>query len=402
MHWIWWIYGGGISLGLLWLLLDTFVGLRSLDDLSGPEWTTDRQGALRQITVIVPALNEENGIEACLRSLAVQDHQDLQVIAVDDRSTDSTGAVMDRIAAEFPSRIRVLHVTELPRRWLGKTHAMWKAAALASSEWLLFTDGDVVFRADTISRAVRYAEKTGADHISVLPTLITKTVGERMMMGMFQLGIAAFRPWKAGDPRSRFAVGAGAFNMVRRSAYENIGGFEALRLEVVEDMGLAFRLKRAGYASLAPLAPGMVSVHWASGAMGIVRTLTKNGYAVTGFRWYLALAIVLLTLAFHVGPFVFIWMAPGAAKLGFALALASLFAFYCLFARKGGVSSVYFLLHPVAGLLTAYTLLRSIAVTVASQGVVWRGTKYPLSELRQAGAQKGSVRSNEVYNGNLL
>jgi glycosyltransferase involved in cell wall biosynthesis len=388
MLWMWCFYGGGVALALLILLIDAYIGLRCLDDLSQPQWRAEQGSNQPRITVVVPALNEEKGIEACLRSLAAQDHKNLEIIAVNDRSTDATGSIMERIAAEYRDRVRVLHVTALPPAWLGKTHAMWKAATSASGDWLLFTDGDVVFRKDAIGRAMAYAEKMLVDHVSVLPTLITKSVGERMMIAMFQFGIATARPWKAQDPKSRFAVGAGAFNMVRRNAYETVGGFEALRLEVVEDMGLAFRLKRAGFASRAPLAPELVSVHWASGAMGIVRTLTKNGYAVIGFRWYLALAIALLVLAFHVGPFLFVWIAPGPAKFAFALALACLFAFYLLFAGKNGISPWYFLLHPVAGVLTAYAVLRSAALTIAGRGVVWRGTKYSLAELRRASEQR--------------
>ena len=385
MIWLWWLYGGGISIVLLGLLIDTCLGLRRLDDLSQPQWLVVPRANDPRVAVIVPALNEGSGIEACLRSLAGQDHKNLEIIAVNDRSTDSTGAIMDRLAAEFPDRIRVLHVTELPSGWLGKTHAMWKAAALATGEWLLFTDGDVLFREDAITRAITYAENSHADHVSVLPTLLTRSMGERMMIAaMFQFGIAAARPWKAADPKSRFAVGAGAFNLVRRNAYESIGGFDALRLEVVEDMALAFRLKRAGFASRAPLAHDLVKVHWASGAMGIVRTLTKNSYAVIGFRWYLALAIVLMILAIHVGPFIFVWLAPGLTKTAFALALACLFAFYLVFAGKNGISPAYFLLHPIGGLLTAYAVLRSAFLTITGRGVVWRGTKYPLAELRRA------------------
>src|SRR5579864_4124861 len=382
MLWLWWLYGGGVSLILLAVLIDTCVGLRRLDDLSQPKWLASPEGEPPRVTVIVPALNEENGLEACLRSLAAQNHKNLEIIAVNDRSTDATGAIMDRIAAEFPGRIRVLHITELPAGWLGKTHGMWKAANLASGDWLLFTDGDVVFADNAISRAAAYAEQIHADHVSLLPTLITRSMGERMMIAaMFQFGIAAARPWKAADPRSRFAVGAGAFNMVRSAAYKAVGGFEALRLEVVEDMALAFRLKRAGYASRAPVAPDMVKVHWASGAMGIVRTLTKNSYAVIGFRWYLALAIVILILAFHVGPFVFVWIAPGLTKMVFGFALACLFAFYLVFAAQDGISPAYFLLHPIGGLLTAYAVLRSAFLTITGKGIVWRGTKYPLAEL---------------------
>ena len=286
MLWLWWLYGGFVAVVLLGFLLDAFFGLPKLADLTCAEWDGPEA---QSISVIVPALNEESGIEGGLRSLATQDHGKLEIIAVNDRSTDATGVIMEKVAAASGSRIRVLHVVELPPGWLGKPHAMWKAASLTTGKWLLFTDGDVIFRPDAIRRAVTYAEKVGADHLSLLPTLITKTAGERMMISLFHFGLAAMRPWQSPETPARFAFGAGAFNMVRRSAYQQIGSFEALRLAVVEDLELAQRVKRAGLVSRVAFAPGLVSLHWASGAMGIVRALTKNGYAVIGFRWYLVL-----------------------------------------------------------------------------------------------------------------
>ena len=232
MLWLWWLYGGFVAVVLLGFLLDAFFGLPKLADLTCAEWDGPEA---QSISVIVPALNEENGIEVGLRSLAAQDHGKLEIIAVNDRSTDATGVIMEKVAAASGSRIRVLHVVELPPGWLGKPHAMWKAASLTTGKWLLFTDGDVIFRPDAIRRAVTYAEKVGADHLSLLPTLITKTAGERMMISLFHFGLAAMRPWQSPETPARFAFGAGAFNMVRRSAYQQIGSFEALRLAVVED-----------------------------------------------------------------------------------------------------------------------------------------------------------------------
>ena len=387
MLWLWWLYSGGVALVLLGFLLDAFFGLPKLADLTRPEWDCQEPG-LPRLSVVVPALNEEKGIEACLRSLVAQDYRDLEIIAVNDRSTDSTGAIMDGIAATSDGRIRVLHLTDLPAGWLGKPHAMWSAAKLATSDWLLFTDGDVVFQPDAIRRAVIYAERARADHLSLLPTLVTKSVGERMMISLFHFGLVAVRPWQRPASASRFAFGAGAFNMVRRKAYQRIGTFEALRLQVVEDLALAQRVKRAGLISCAALAPGLVSLHWASGAMGIVRTLTKNSYAVIGFRWYIAALFTLLVLAFQVAPFVLMWTAPGWAKLGFALCVGCIFCFYLLFRRVTGISPAYFLLHPAGALLSAYALLRSVVLTTLGGGVVWRGTKYSLEELRQAAASR--------------
>jgi len=150
MLWFWWIYSGVAGVLMLFFALDTWFGMGKLASLDRPEWDAAPVSGPR-VSVIVPARDEEAGVRACLESLLAQDYQDLEVIAVDDRSTDSTGAIMDELARANP-RLRVVHVTDLPPDWLGKPHAMWKGAQAASGQWLLFTDGDVIFRADCIRR----------------------------------------------------------------------------------------------------------------------------------------------------------------------------------------------------------------------------------------------------------
>jgi glycosyltransferase involved in cell wall biosynthesis len=391
MMWFWWIYSvcvGGIMLAVM---IDAHFGLPTIADLTRPEFDRwpegkhqgNRQGKHPSISVIVPARDEAAGIAACLNSLAAQDYDNLEIIAVNDRSIDRTGEIMEQSAATFPRRIHVVHITELPQAWLGKTHAMWKGASQASGDWLLFTDGDVIFRPDTIRRTLAYADNMHADHLTILPTMLFHSFGERMMMAFFQLAGLVARPWKVPDPKSSAHLGAGAFNLVRRSAYETVGTFESLRLAVVEDLMLGQRIKRGGFASRAAIGRGMVSVHWASGAMGIVRTLGKNFYAILGYRWYLALTLASFVIAFNVGPFFLVWIAPGWTKLGFAIHMASLFYAYWLFRNFNGLSPAYFLLHPVSATLAAYAILRSMAITVARGGVTWRGTLYPLKDLRK-------------------
>ena len=202
------------------------------------------------ITVIVPARNEAAAIEATLRSLLAQTIP-LEILAVDDRSTDGTGVLMDRIAAETPPAgkyLSVIHIDALPAGWLGKPHAMALAARQAATPWLLFTDGDIVFREDTLERALRYAQDA-ADHLVLLPTLILNTAGESMMAAIFQsLTLLAWRPWKIADPRARReSIGMGAFNLVRSDVYRAVGGFEAAPLEVLEDLRLGYAIKRSGY-----------------------------------------------------------------------------------------------------------------------------------------------------------
>jgi glycosyltransferase involved in cell wall biosynthesis len=381
--WIWWLYGSFLVLALGAALADALLGLPKIDDLCRAEWDLTAAESSPSVSVIVPALNEEAAIGACLRSLVAQDYPNLDIIAADDRSTDRTGAVMDEVAASSNGRLRVLHITELPAGWLGKTHAMWKAAAESTADWLLFTDGDVIFSPDALRRAVLYAEAKHADHFVLFPTFIIHSAGESMALSVFRMGILAGRPWSVPNPKSRAHVGVGAFNLVRRSAYESLGTFETLRLAVVEDLTLARRLKRKGFAARTAIGQGMVKIHWAAGAFGIAHNLGKNGYAAVGFRWYLALAAVLFVLVFHVSPFVLIWFAPGFAKLPFAVALAIILAFYPLLDRFSHIGAKYFLLHPFGALLTAYAFTRSALVTILQGGIVWRGTKYSSEDLRR-------------------
>src|SRR5580700_4428405 len=246
------LWSAGLILALAWFsrIVEAALGMPRISDIAKPEW--DRQPAFHpRVSIIVPARNEEQDIEPALSRLLALDYQNYEVIAVNDRSTDRTGEVMDRIAstAEAVTRLKVIHVDALPSGWMGKTHAMWSAAKQATGEWLLFTDADVLFRPDVLRRALAYAEAERADHLVLFPHMIMKSPGERMMIGFFQtLFVFGHRPWKVADPKTKDHMGVGAFNMIRRQVYEAVGSYQALRFEVVDDMKLGKIVKNAGYA----------------------------------------------------------------------------------------------------------------------------------------------------------
>jgi glycosyltransferase involved in cell wall biosynthesis len=376
----------GILLAVVWIrqAMDVLVGLPRLHDIARPEWDRTPDPAPR-VSVIVPARDEEADIGACLTSLAAMDYPALEVVAVNDRSTDRTGEIMDQAAAASAGRIRVVHVAGLPPRWLGKTHAMWRAAQEASGDWLLFTDGDVSFRRDAVRRAMAYLRHSQADHLVVMPTALLRSPGERMMIGCLQVVSACapgHRAWKTADPGSRDHVGVGACNLVRRTAYEAVGSFAALRLNVIEDLNLGRRIKEHGFSQHVVLGPGLLSLHWAKGAGGIVRTLSKNLFSFFGFRWWYALLGVLALFAVHIGPFAGAILAPGGSRIGYLLALAAMFAVYVRISRISGVFPGYFLTHPLGTMLLGYAVLRSAVKVLWQGGVTWRGTHYPLSDLR--------------------
>jgi glycosyltransferase involved in cell wall biosynthesis len=413
MAYFWWI--AGIILALAWFsrIVDAALGMPSVADVSRPEW--DRSPVTPsgnpRVSIIVPARNEEAEIENALRSLLALDYDNFEVIAVNDRSTDRTGEIMERVAGSpHPSKIvkgeppdsqsqnpnlsqnqgevghplRVIHHTELPAGWLGKTHAMWTAANHATGDWLLFTDADVIFKPDSLRRALAYAESQHADHVVLFPRMIMKRPGEYMMIAFFQtMFMFGHRPWKVADPSTDDHMGVGAFNLVRRSVYDAVGGYQALRMEVLDDMKLGKVVKKAGFAQRNVFGGDLISIRWAHGAFGVVNNLTKNFFAVLSFQWWRTV-ISAVGLAFiNLGPFVGIWLAHGWERLPFAIALGSLFLIYIGMSWRSSVPPYYILLHPVSTTLFTYTLLRSMFLTLRNDGIVWRGTKYPLEELRK-------------------
>jgi glycosyltransferase involved in cell wall biosynthesis len=390
-----WIGMLGVALGAVWLsrVLAAALHMRGLPDLLDAQFDAapvDAAGRVPRISVIVPARNEEEHIGAALNSLLELDYPDYEVIAVDDRSDDATGAIMDGLQRAWPERrealhhhLKVLHITELPAGWLGKTHAMWQAGKQATGDWLLFTDGDVVFRADALRRAIVYGEGERADHVVLFPTMVMESVGERMMMAFFQSQfVFARRPWKAADPKSHDAIGVGAFNLIRREAYEQIGTYERMRLEVLDDMRLGEVVKHAGLRQRAVFGRDLLRLRWIFGGFGMVRNLTKNGFAILRFNAWFAMFAVCGILVVNVGPFLGAALAQGWAKAGYVICLAALATIYLGMSWYSDIPMYYVVLHPVGALLFCYALIRSMVLTLARGGVEWRGTVYSVAELR--------------------
>jgi glycosyltransferase involved in cell wall biosynthesis len=374
-------------LAFAWLFkfLETARGLPKVANLLKPEYDRTPRG-VPSLAVIVPARNEAAKVAACLESLLAQGYANLRIFAVNDRSKDDTGKIMDALAAANPTRLSVLHIAELPAGWLGKTHAMATAARQAigdhDPDYLLFTDADIIFAPDILRRALAQVVATQADHFVVMPTTLAKSPGEAMLLSFFQvISLWGFRPWRAGKPGRRDAVGVGAFNLIRTAAYLQLSGFDATPMEIVEDLTLGRRVKAAGLRQRVAFAPGAVTVHWASGAFGIVNGLTKNMFAVFKFR---PERLLIAATAFGITCLtpVLLIATPGMRAQG-AVAFAAVAGIYAVFGRLNRISPWYAMLFPLSAALIIYSMLRSMFVTLKNGGVEWRGTFYPLRELRR-------------------
>ena len=376
------LVAAGIALAWLQRAISLMIHLPGIPDVRDAKYDAQPAGSL---TVVVPARDEAAHIEESLRSLLAQDLSSLQIVAVNDRSADATGAIMDNLAAERPERLRVIHIKELPAGWVGKPHAMTTAAATCDTEWLLFTDADVVFAPEVLRRAMVCAEATRTDHLVVAPTMLQRRWDEGIVLAFFQAAsLWVSRPWKIPDAKAKHdATGVGAFNMVRRESYEAIGGFTALRMEVLEDVRLGLLLKRAGYTQRMVFGPGMVRVHWASGVNGLLRVMTKNMFSLFNYQPLLLLMACAGMFLFCCAPFGWIF-AGGALRYAGWITALSIVLIYRAYGRISGFSAWYAVLFPVGALVMIFALLRSMVVTWRQGGVVWRGTLYTLAELRKS------------------
>ena len=380
----WGVPALGVAASLLWLgqLIAIIRNRKARHWLADVADTAPELG-WPSLTVIFAARDEAAGVELATRSILAQDYPAMEVVAVDDRSTDATGEILDALGAE-DRRLRVVHVRELAPGWLGKTHALHAAAAAATSTWLLFTDADVVFAPGALRRAVVCAEGVGADHLTVVPEFVAEGVGERLFLVMFSL-VFAIRVLggRVEAPDGRTHLGVGAFNLVRARAFRGIGGFDHLRLSVDDDNRLAQALKVAGYRGRAVLGAGAVSVRWQVGLVGLIRGLEKNFFAFLDFRLWLVALVCIAWLALGLAPFAGLFLGPWWTRAACAVGIAALAAMLALTRHQTGIAWYYALAFPLTIALMLVALIRSTWLTLRRGGVRWRGGFYPLSDLRK-------------------
>jgi glycosyltransferase involved in cell wall biosynthesis len=368
---------------LFWI----FYGLRIAYGAIRLPWVKDfppaNDAECPRISLLFAARDEEEKLPVALASLAAIDYPDLEIIAVDDRSTDATPRLLDDFAVAHP-RFKVVHVAELAPGWLGKPYALQHAYEASSGEWLVFTDADVRFKPDVLRRAVTIATRNRLQHLTLFCDVEMAGFWEKVLITFFGLSFhMATDPYRVGKPNSRTYVGVGAFQMLKRSAYEAAGTHRRLAMEVVDDMKLGKIVKMAGFRSEVGVARDFLTVRWHAGAGNLIRGVTKNFFAGVSFSlWLVGLSIaatlLLNVLPFLALPFVHGWM------LAFALvAVAIMLAFHAGVDVVMRVSPLYALTYPLGALLLAYMLLRSAAVTLWQGGIVWRDTFYSLEELKR-------------------
>jgi glycosyltransferase involved in cell wall biosynthesis len=336
-----------------------------------------------RISLIFAARDEEEKLPAALATLMEIDYPNLEIIAVDDRSKDATGRILDDYATAHP-RLRVVHVAELPPGWLGKPHALQKAYEMSTGNWLLFTDADVRFKRDVLRRAITLTTQHNLDHLSLLCDIEVVGFWEKLLVTFFGFVFQiATDPYRASNPHSYFYVGIGAFQMVKRSAYEASGTHRRLAMEVLDDMKLGKIIKRSGFRSGVGIAQENVAVRWHAGFGNLIRGVTKNFFAGAGYNIGVVVLGITALFLVDVAPFPGLFFGGGWIRILAAIAVAMALSFHAAVAATMRVSPLYALTHPLGAILLGYMLLRSTFVTLKQGGIVWRDTFYPLDELKR-------------------
>jgi cellulose synthase/poly-beta-1,6-N-acetylglucosamine synthase-like glycosyltransferase len=371
---------------LVWLALSFrwLRGIRKIPVLEDVPETdlVDRNPAL---SIILAARDEERSVNESVVSMLAQDYSGmLEVIGVNDRSTDRTAEILEELVAKHPDRLRVSNVDSLPEGWLGKTHALHTGAARATGEWLLFTDADVIFSTDSAEKAVRYAISSGLDHLTLPPEIVCRSVLLRSFVAAFTLVFEMTqRPWRVGDPQAQEHVGVGAFNLIRKDAYERSGTHRAIRMRPDDDMKLAKLLKRHGFRQGVAYGAGLISVEWHQTLPDAVQGLSKSMFSSLDYRIGATVAGVLMLLLTNVLP-VFGLFARNLTGILCRLNFLSTFLLYAYRARHFGNKTPwwYAVLHPFGICVFIYAMLRSASTTLAGGGIEWRETRYSLKELK--------------------
>jgi glycosyltransferase involved in cell wall biosynthesis len=381
MHLFWEILFGLI--GFFWITY----GLKVAYGAVRLPWLKDYPPAANKdcptMSIIFAARDEQEKLPAALATLVAIDYPQLEIIAVDDRSNDATGQILEDFAAKHP-QLKIVHIRELPKGWLGKPHALQTGYEICRGELLVFTDADVKFQYDALRRAVALFRARGLDHLTLFGDVTRSGFWDTVLISFFGMGFQlATNPQDVSNPNSRSYVGVGAFQMVRRAVYESCGTHRRLAMEVIDDMKLGKIVKLAQFCSGVAVAQNLVSVEWHLGFRNVVRGLEKNFFAGAQFSLCVVTLQVLGLLVMNVLPFLGLVFGHGwiRAFSGIAVLIATGFQLGVDVVMR--ISPLYCVTLPLGAVMFAYILLRSTYITLRQGGIVWRDTFYPLEELRR-------------------
>jgi chlorobactene glucosyltransferase len=342
------------------------------------------------ISVCVPARNEQRNIHACVEAILIQDYPNLEIIVLDDRSTDATPEILRQLAARY-EKLRVIHGADLLKSWAGKPHALYQASASAHGEWLCFVDADTFLSPNTLSSCYSKAIETKADMFTIMTFQILGSFWEKVVMPIVMTALSVgFSPRRVNDPNSKDAIANGQFILIKRSVYDAIGGHERVKDSIVEDKAIAEQVKWNGYRLIVANGYSYARTRMYTSLSEMWEGWTKNIYlglsdrpslTLLGFVGvFLALfAAVILPLWPALGVY---WYWNGGGWLALTVVAQSVILWaIVIYARAQiavgmGISPWYALTLPLGSVVFAAMMITSTWKVLSGQGVLWKGRRY--------------------------
>lgn len=332
------------------------------------------------LAIIIAVRNEEEDLEKALQSVCHINYTNHRVIVINDRSTDRTAEILQGFTYQYP-QLQVITIGTLPDGWLGKNNALYQGYLSSTEEWMLFADADIVFHPDAINKAVGYAVKHEVDHLTMLPELISRSsILNSVFATLSIMLMIAMKPWEAKKPKSKASSGIGAFNLVRRTAYEKIGTHVRIKLRPDDDLQLGQLIKKEGLWQDVLAGKGYVCLEWYKNLGELGRGVQKNSFAVANYNLVQAIINVLnmlLTVALPM-PLMFIFGTAGIRIMAAIMLVSHIIYMMIVPPNKWW----YAFMIPFSGLFLAWHFLKASIITVVQGGIYWRESFYSLDMLR--------------------
>lgn len=362
-------------------LMELYVGFRSIINLrNNPLLATDN---LPSVSIIISALNEEEHITDTITALLKIDYPLFEIIIINDRSNDNTASILNTLQQQYP-QLKVKHIHKLPQGWFGKNHALYQGSQLASGDWLLFTDADVTMKPDTIKHAISYALQHQLQHLTFLELHVRNTFAVKiLLLAQYFLMSFTIKPWRIRYTWSKKSLGYGAFNLVEKSAYENAGTHQAIKLECLDDLKLGALLKNSGFKQDTVNGMDFIERQWYANLPAMIHGLQKNSFAYFNYNFAHLIAATILAFTFFIWPTIAIFCTSGPGQSLNVLNVCLLTFAAAYVCTQFRLPKKFAVLYPASILLLLYTIWNSALVTYKQNGVIWRDTFYPLDDLKQ-------------------
>ncbi len=344
------------------------------------------------VSILVPARNEADHIEECVRSLLGQRYENLEVLVLDDQSTDATPAIVQQLIDELPleqkSRLQLLRGATLPDGWIGKNFACYQLARQARGDYLLFTDADSVHTPQAVSTVIQGLHDLGVQFLTGHPGYILRGIGERLVIPLLYFKVFTLLPLLLVRRRSApiLAVANGPLLCFQRAAYEEIGGHEAVKASILEDISLARKVKAAGYRMAYVDGQDLVSCYMYDSFAELWAGFSRTFFAFYNYSLLAASAMIIFNLALFVVPPLLVlaslFVPPARPALLFSLGsymLAVLMRILLILvsARSQRVPLILLSpLHSISMLLECMILLNAVRWHFRKKGAMWKSRYY--------------------------